>query len=197
MHWLTIFQLQGFWWGVCVCVCVLSHVWLFVAPWIVAHQAPLSMEFPRQEYWSELPFPIPGDLSYLGIEPKSLLSPELAGRFFTTVPSGSPFLMRNWLIISLGTFRCNEFLLSGCFQESLFVFCFWKFDYKVHVGFFAFICLEFMELLGCLYSCLSSSLGRFCSLFLQIVFLSLPLAFLLWDSHSVNAEHPDGAPQVP
>ena len=38
---------------------VLSHVQLFATPWTVAHQAPLSMEFPRQEHWSELPFPIP------------------------------------------------------------------------------------------------------------------------------------------
>ena len=47
-------------------------------------QAPLSMEFSRQEYWSGLPFPIPGDLPNLGIKPKSLVSPRLASRFFTT-----------------------------------------------------------------------------------------------------------------
>ena len=41
-------------------LCMLSHVWLFVTPWTVAHQAPLSMEFFRQEYWNELPFPPPG-----------------------------------------------------------------------------------------------------------------------------------------
>jgi len=46
-------------------------------------QAPLSMEFSRQEYWSGLPFPPPGDLTDLGIEPTSLASPALAGRFFT------------------------------------------------------------------------------------------------------------------
>ncbi|ELR53618.1 hypothetical protein M91_05555, partial [Bos mutus] len=50
-----------------------------------AHQAPLSMGFPRQEYWSGgLPFPSPGDLTDPGIEPTSLLSPALAGGFFTT-----------------------------------------------------------------------------------------------------------------
>ena len=42
-----------------VIVQLLSHVWLFVAPWTLAHQAPLSMEFSRQEYWSELSFPFP------------------------------------------------------------------------------------------------------------------------------------------
>ena len=48
------------------------------------------MEFSMQEYWSELPFPIPGDLSDLGIEHMSLVSPALAGRFFTTVTPGKP-----------------------------------------------------------------------------------------------------------
>ena len=47
-------------------------------------QAPLSMEFSRQEYWSELPCPSPGDLPNPGIEPPSLRSPALAGGFFTT-----------------------------------------------------------------------------------------------------------------
>ena len=55
--------------------CVLSHFshfWLFVTPWIVAHQAPLSMGFSRQEYWRGLPLPSPGDLLHPGIEPASL-----------------------------------------------------------------------------------------------------------------------------
>ena len=50
----------------------------------VAHQAPLPMEFFRQEYWSGLTFPPPGDLPDPGIESASLVSPALAGRFFTT-----------------------------------------------------------------------------------------------------------------
>ena len=53
-----------------------SHVWLFVTPWTVAHQVPPSMEFSRQEYWSRLPFPSPGDLPNPGIEPVSLVSPH-------------------------------------------------------------------------------------------------------------------------
>ena len=60
-------------------VCVLGHVQLFATPWTVARQAPLSMEFSRQEYWSGLPFPIPGDLPNPGIKPTSLSSPVLAG----------------------------------------------------------------------------------------------------------------------
>ena len=57
--------------SVCVCVSVYlpSHARLFATPWTVAHQAPLSMGFSRQEYWSELPFPPPGDLPKTGVEP--------------------------------------------------------------------------------------------------------------------------------
>ena len=59
-----------------------SRVQLLVTPWTVARQAPLSMGFSRQEYWSELPFPSPGDLPNPGIEPMFLTSPALAGQFF-------------------------------------------------------------------------------------------------------------------
>ena len=69
---------------------VLSHVWLFVTPWPVARQAPLSMEFCRQENWNGLPFLSPGDLPDPGIEPVSLGSAALAGGFFTTEPPGKP-----------------------------------------------------------------------------------------------------------
>ena len=60
-----------------------SPVLLFATLQTVAHQAPLSMGFSRQEYWSGLPCPPPGDLPNLGIEPMPLTSPALAGRFFT------------------------------------------------------------------------------------------------------------------
>ena len=61
-----------------------SHVQLFVTPQTVARQALLSMGFSRKEYWSGLPFPSPEDLPNAGIEPTSLMSPALAGGFFTT-----------------------------------------------------------------------------------------------------------------
>ena len=67
---------------------MLSSVQLSATPWTIAHQGPLSMEFSRQEYWSRLPFPPPGDLPDPGIEPASPLSPALAGRLFTTMPLG-------------------------------------------------------------------------------------------------------------
>ena len=58
-----------------------------MTPWMVACQAPLSMELSRQEDWSRLPFPSPGDLPGSGME---LLSPALAGGFFTAEPPGEP-----------------------------------------------------------------------------------------------------------
>ena len=66
---------------------MLSCVRLFVTPWIAAHQAPLSMGFFWQEYWSGLLFPNPGDLPNPGIQPTS---PALAGGFFTTMLPGKP-----------------------------------------------------------------------------------------------------------
>ena len=62
-----------------VCVQTLSCVRLFAAPWTVSRQAPLSLGFPGQEYWSGKPFPPPGDLPDPGMEPMSLMSPALEG----------------------------------------------------------------------------------------------------------------------
>ena len=72
----------------CVLAKSLSHVQLFVNPCTIARQAPLSMEFSRQEYWNGLPFPTLMDLPDIRMEPMSLAFPALAGRFFTTVPLG-------------------------------------------------------------------------------------------------------------
>ena len=71
----------------CVHVWVLGHVQLFATPWTVALQALLSMGFPRQEYWSGVPFPPPGDLLSPGTEPPA---PALASTFFTTAPPRKP-----------------------------------------------------------------------------------------------------------
>ena len=73
--------------------CVLSHfccVQLFVTPWTVACQTPLTMGFSRQEYWSGLPFPPSGVLHSSGIKPSSSAAPALTGGFFTTEPPGKP-----------------------------------------------------------------------------------------------------------
>ena len=72
--------------------------------------APLSMEFSRQEYWCGLPFPTPGDLPDPGIEPASLVSAALAGRFFTAGPLGKPNL-RHQLTFNLIKQRWSSTLL--------------------------------------------------------------------------------------
>ena len=75
------------WPGIVFVTLVLSHfscVRLVATLWTVAHQAPLSMEFSRQEYWSELLYPPPGDLPNPGIRLVPLTSPALAGGFLTT-----------------------------------------------------------------------------------------------------------------
>ena len=75
--------------GLLCCCYLLSHIWLSVIPWTVAHQARyLCMGFPRQEYWSGLPFPFPGDLPDPGIE---LRSPTLQA---DALPSEPPVIIR-------------------------------------------------------------------------------------------------------
>ena len=91
--------MHTFYWGCCiwfllksiyrVCAQSISPVQLYATPRTVASQAPLSMGFPKQEYWSGLPFPTLEDLLDTGIKPTS---PALAGGFFTTEPPGKPLL---------------------------------------------------------------------------------------------------------
>ena len=72
---------------------MLSRVRLFATPWTVAYQAPQSMEFSRQEYWSGLPFPSPGDLPNPGIEPGS---PALQADALPSEPPGKPQALGIW-----------------------------------------------------------------------------------------------------
>ena len=79
-----------------LCVRTLSHSVVFDSfeiPWAVAHQAPLFIGFSRQEYWSGLPIPSPGNLPDPGIKPESSVAPASAGGFFTTEPPGKPLGM--------------------------------------------------------------------------------------------------------
>ena len=77
---------------ICMCAQSLSRVGLFMTLWaVVAHQAPVSMEFSRQEYWSRLPFPTPGNFPDPGIETASP-SLTLVGKLFTTVSLGKPYM---------------------------------------------------------------------------------------------------------
>ena len=86
----------------------LSCVRLFVTPWTVAHQAPLTMGFSRQEYWSGLPFPSPEDFPDPGFEPRS---PALQADSLPSEPQGSQFNV-------LGFYK-NVFLYKGRKQEKI------------------------------------------------------------------------------
>ena len=70
----------------------LSRVWLFATPWTVNRQAPLSMGFPRQEYWRGWLLPPPGDLPNPGMEPASLMSPASAGGFSCSATWEAPLV---------------------------------------------------------------------------------------------------------
>ena len=82
-------------------------------PWTVACQAPLSMGFSRQEYWSGLPFPSPGDLPDPGIEPLSVRSPALASGFITT---SITWEASSYLLLNDDLYR-KETDLVGLFEE--------------------------------------------------------------------------------
>ena len=77
-----------------MCVFSPSVVSDSVTPWTVACQAPLSVEFFRQEYWSGLPFPTLGHLPDPGVEPTSLASSALSGEFFNTALPGKPLIFQ-------------------------------------------------------------------------------------------------------
>ena len=81
-----------------------SHTRLFATPWTVACQAPLSTGFPRQEYWSGLPFPSPGDLPNPRTEPASPMSPALSGLFFTISATWKACMYKFIYNINVGTF---------------------------------------------------------------------------------------------
>ena len=91
----------------------LSRVRLFATPWTVAYQAPPSVGFSRQEYWSGLPFPSPGDLPNPRIEPGS---PTLQADALTSAPPGKPLhnnlkrlgLIQQELLIAQGFYHCNN-----------------------------------------------------------------------------------------
>ena len=81
------------------------HVRLFVTPRTGAHQALLFMGFSRQEYWSGLPCPPPGDLPNPGLKPASLLSPALAGGVFTTTVTWEAQLLTQIMLICISTYQ--------------------------------------------------------------------------------------------
>ena len=96
---------------------IFCRIRLFVTPWTVAHQAPLSMGLCRQECWSGLPCPPPGEIPNPGTKPRSLLSPELGGGFFTTTPPGKPH-STTYPLITVGI----TFFLKLAMIQQLYLF---------------------------------------------------------------------------
>ena len=109
----------------CAVLCpVVQCVWLFETPRTVAHQAPLSTEFSRQEYWSRLPCPFPGDLSDPGVKLMSLPSPALAGGFFTNESPGKPFFLpMNSQLLQLEKLLFIYWLILCLCQKSIWCIC--------------------------------------------------------------------------
>ena len=101
---------------------LLSRVQLFLTPWTVAYQAPVSMGFSRQEYWSGLPFPSPGDLPNSGIKPES---PTLQADALTSEPPGMPSAYLRLLIF------LPAVLIPACASSSL-TFCMMYSAYKLN-----------------------------------------------------------------
>ena len=133
-------------------MCELSPVQLFVTPWTVARQAPLSMEFSRQEYWSGLPFPSSGDLPDPGMEPVSPESPALAGGFFATGPPGKLKdlglgLQFFFLVISLSDFSIWVVPVSQAVMNDSFSFSF--LEYIVQFSSVTQSCLTFCDPMDC------------------------------------------------
>ena len=114
-----------------VVVQLLSRVRLFATPWNVAYQAFLSMGFPRQEYWSGLPFPPPADFPYPGIESTS---PALADGFFITEPQGKPLYFHYlyhlcYVLFSSSLAKVYDFLVG--------------FSHLIDDSFFKLKCIEY------------------------------------------------------
>ena len=113
---IIIIQLQF------ICVCQsLSCVRLFVTSWTIAHQVPLFMEFFRQEFWRELPFPSPGDLPNLGIKPRS---PIVQADSLLCEPPGKPLFITCYYALGtvMNSVWCTLFplILTGNFSGNLY-----------------------------------------------------------------------------
>ena len=111
---------------------VLNCVPPLATPWTVAHSAPLSMGFSRQEYWNGLPFPSPGDFPNPGIkpiDPNPGIKPALAGGFFTTEPPGKPSF--RLLAYNAATRKAAFCFTSSCFSLLLCIYCICTSIYKM------------------------------------------------------------------
>ena len=133
-------------------IAVPSHVQLFAAPWTVACQAPLSMEFFQEEYWSGLPFPPLKNLPNPGIKPTSLVSPALAGGFFTTSASWEALnydsLKGKYALINTKWMSAAHFWSTLCFSFH----CNWI-QFSISWHFFKFIYWRIVASQSCASFC--------------------------------------------
>ncbi len=124
LEWVAISFSNAWKWK--VKVKFLSHVWLLVTPWTAAHQAPPSMGFSRQEYWSGVPLPSPGDLPNPGIKPRS---PALQVDSLPAEPQGKPkntgvgsLSLLKWIFstqeLNWGLLHCRQILYQLSYQGS-------------------------------------------------------------------------------
>ena len=152
---------------------MLSHVQLFVTPCTIAHQAPLSTEFPRQEYWSRMPCPSSGHIPDLGMEP---MSSALAQRFTTEPPGELSNVMGLTLIVYTPLSISSHFPYAATpgndFSNFISFFYLWLFSFPIiYVGYY-FPLFVYSWLLSCKlinYICMGLILGfLFCSTHLSV-----------------------------
>ena len=111
-----------------------SHAWLFATLWTITHQAPWPMVFSKQEYWSGVWCPPPGDLPNPGIEPACLMTPALAGRFFTTSDTWeTPWSYINWQQFLLVTFLYQAFHKGIQHIKKLFLLHLYFIDFLIFI----------------------------------------------------------------
>ena len=122
--------------GACVCVLsCFSRVQLCATLWTVAQQAPLSMGFSRQEYWSGLPCPSPGNLPHPGIKLGSLRSPALTGGFFTTNATWEAHEKEHeWSTVRKDGVDTAAWWAFNTGNVRSLLFCCWSLEGGTHVG---------------------------------------------------------------
>ena len=172
---------------------MVSRVWLSATSWTIACQAPLSTELSRQEYWSGLPFPTPGDLPNPGIKPVSPASPASAGGFFTTRATWeAQYLSNVLLVLFLCRTQTNRFQVSSSFSREIKKVL--KQPYFQSMRFF-FFCMSFCHELQIILNnsdAVGSSFSRFLMASVKVIkqfwrnslnicFTLIPFSFLIFN----------------